>query len=414
MAIIFPESTRLGGSLIGIGIKHKDGSEDFRWLDKPIHNRIVSGGLDYLLTSRNSTTGGYSFGITNSSNAGSPRPAFIGCGYTANSGDDKRCQFGACQFFQVGTGGKATEFNDTSLEVPFDTPKNSYRNETPFSGVRYISHNKHAVRIAHRQLISQDITIRELGWFGGIGPTDYPSFVATQNILFSRVVLDQPISLLAGEYFQAVYEIELDFGGETSGEFQNLTDQDNKIDPLKFLSRPYIVPYGRSTSATLNNRLYNCFDLSNGSSGYNHAGEFHLPVAYATGVRGWPSTAYVDGIFYNTNDRDFTEESKNSRDTNVTPIFNTSGDKSVEFVDYAGIGNNDKHRDMIWKIGALCPNLNPDTFIDFRFLRLRGREYRFGYYEADGTTWHSQALRKYANQTLAITHRVRFSTPDTI
>lgn len=412
MAIVFPESTRLGGSLIGLGIKHKDGSEDFRWLDKPIHNRITSGGLDYLLTSNNSSAGGYSYKISNSSFPGTPRPAFIGYGYTADSGD--RYQFGACQFFQVGTGGKATEFNDTSLEVPFDIPKASYRNEAPFSGIRYISHNKHAVRIAHRQLISQDITISELGWFGGIGPSTDANKV-TQNILFSRVVLDQPISLLAGEYFQAVYEIELDFGGETSGEFQNITDQDNKIDPLKFLSRPYITPSGRSTSVSLNNRLNNCFDIqSSGSSGYDSAGEFHLPVAYATGVRGWPSTAYVDGIFYTTNGRDFTAESTSSKDTNVTPIFNTSGDKSVEFVDYTGVGNNDKHRDMIWKIGALCPNLNPDTFVDFRFLRLRGREYRFGYYEADGTTWHSQALRKYANQTLAITHRVRFSTPDTI
>lgn len=275
-------------------------------------------------------------------------------------------------------------------------------------------HNKHAVRIAHRQLISQDITISELGWFGGIGPSTDASKV-TQNILFSRVVLDQPISLLAGEYFQAVYEIELDFGGEISGEFQNLTDQDNKVDPLKFLSRPYIVPSGRSTSVNSSNGLNNCFDVSyNRSSAYGAAGEFHLPVAYATGVRNWPTTAYVDGIFYNTNDRDFTAESTTYKDTNVTPIFNTSGDKSVEFVDYTGIGNNDKHRDMIWKIGALCPNLNLGTFVDFRFLRLRGREYRFGYYEEDGTTWHPQALRKFGNQILKLTFRTRYITEDTV
>lgn len=98
MAIVFPESTRLGGSLIGIGIKHKDGSEDFRWLDKPIHNRITSVGLDYLLTSNNSTVGGYSFKISSSSGGGSPRRAFIGYGYTADSGDI--CQFGACHFFK--------------------------------------------------------------------------------------------------------------------------------------------------------------------------------------------------------------------------------------------------------------------------------------------------------------------------
>jgi hypothetical protein len=40
--------SKLGGRLVGIGVIHKDGSEDYKWLDKPIHNKIVSGGLDHL------------------------------------------------------------------------------------------------------------------------------------------------------------------------------------------------------------------------------------------------------------------------------------------------------------------------------------------------------------------------------
>jgi hypothetical protein len=48
------------------------------------------------------------------------------------------------------------------------------------------------------------------------------------------------------------------------------------------------------------------------------------------------------------------------------------------------------------------------------FMRVRGMDYRFGYYEEDGTTWHPQALRKFGNQILKFTFRTRYVTEDTV
>ena len=39
----------LAGYLVGIGIHHKDGTETYKKLDKPIHNRIVKTGINQIL-----------------------------------------------------------------------------------------------------------------------------------------------------------------------------------------------------------------------------------------------------------------------------------------------------------------------------------------------------------------------------
>ena len=52
------------------------------------------------------------------------------------------------------------------------------------------------------------------------------------------------------------------------------------------------------------------------------------------------------------------------------------------------------------------------SFTDIHFLRIRGMNYKFGYYD-ENEEWVSQSLRKWANQTMTFTIRTRYVTEDT-
>lgn len=79
----------LQGQLVGIGKIHTDGSEDFRWLEKPIKNRIVSGGIDHLLTLNGNQLTCYSERY----NSETPIDCFwVGRYYSSSySGEQNRC-----------------------------------------------------------------------------------------------------------------------------------------------------------------------------------------------------------------------------------------------------------------------------------------------------------------------------------
>ena len=57
-------------------------------------------------------------------------------------------------------------------------------------------------------------------------------------------------------------------------------------------------------------------------------------------------------------------------------------------------------------------------YSDIQFLRIRGMNYRFGYYTINEETgikeWNEQSLRKWANQTMTFTIRTRYVTEDTL
>ena len=71
MGHIIKDETTLHGRLVGIGKVRKDGSEEFHWLEKPIHNKIVAQGLDYLFQQNGSdnviATSSYEYGYQNAS-----------------------------------------------------------------------------------------------------------------------------------------------------------------------------------------------------------------------------------------------------------------------------------------------------------------------------------------------------------
>ena len=69
-------------------------------------------------------------------------------------------------------------------------------------------------------------------------------------------------------------------------------------------------------------------------------------------------------------------------------------------------------------MGLYNPNMEEATdYSDIQFLRIRGMNYRFGYYtineEKGIKEWNEQSLRKWSNQTMTFTIRTRYVTEDT-
>jgi len=52
-------SVHLEGYLVGYGIIHKDGTEEYHTLEKPVHNKIVKNGINQMLMYNWQTHGGY-------------------------------------------------------------------------------------------------------------------------------------------------------------------------------------------------------------------------------------------------------------------------------------------------------------------------------------------------------------------
>lgn len=94
----------LHGLVVGLGVQHKDGSKDFKWLDKPIHNRIVSCGLDAFFQYNGSNTALINVSSTNDTiyNYGN---RFLGA---------RNRTMGLLAYFGIGTGGSPTNFSTTT------------------------------------------------------------------------------------------------------------------------------------------------------------------------------------------------------------------------------------------------------------------------------------------------------------
>lgn len=187
--------TTLHGLLVGLGVEHKDGSKDFRWLDKPIHNRIVACGLDAYFqyngsNSATTTSGSFDNRFLSSDKSGSSTVS------------------GLLQWFAIGTDGTATRFDDTALRAQvggYSSASTWY--QTPYTGWRVNSDDTISTRMQNNSIaVDSPTTIREMGWF-----EKYYNVSPTTMVMFSRVVLDTPVHLEAGEKLLACYQLELTY-----------------------------------------------------------------------------------------------------------------------------------------------------------------------------------------------------------
>lgn len=396
--MVINESTKLAGYIVGIGINHADSTEEFTWLETPKHNRITSVGLDHLLCCEGNVSGGYTKTDSNALTA-----LWLGQINASNT------RYGALHFCKIGTGSKATSFEDTDLQNPVTSYTSTLRTGEPFTGTKVINDGEYQLRVTHvAEKVTTDTIIKEVGLFGRYGSGDdivYP--------MFARIVLDSPIKLSAGDALTFTYELHVQLASVTAetGTFMDLLDDvgeplnyekklyfkyiknDNKIYQDILLKNPYIVNNGTelNSSSTLGDDLY----FANPPVYYYH--NYNYNGAY-------------DSIGYSTDPVTYTVQ-----DQRLSKAKAESGDYKFDFCDYEGVGNNDKHRDIKITMGIYNPKIeDPMGYVDIKFLRIRGMDYRFGYYDPETTEWVSQSLRKWANQTMTFTIRTRYVTDDTV
>lgn len=401
--MIIDESTKLEGYITGIGKIKTDGTEEFEWLEKPKHNRIVSTGLDHLLCYNGLTTGFYT-----NVNWNHKKPSL----WLGNNNN----HYGALSFCKIGTGKRETEFTDTDLQLPIGNISSTLRTGEPFCGTKVISDGNYIIRVSHEStVVSEACKIWEVGLFGQYGTGDN-----IVNPMFARIKLDNGIDLLAGEQLIFTYDLHITYADIEPVEDENFFDLLDAVgEPLKY-SRKIYFKYTKNVQHkykdTLDRDLY--IDSDGNPMGYDGQGSdnnyfFRLPAYY-----------YDNANYYG--DHDTTGYSTETQNFDVADNILSkaraeakANNYTFNVLDYEGVGNKDKHRDITICLGLYNPNMeDPTDYMDIKFLRIRGMDYRFGYYTIDEETgnkvWNPQSLRKWANQTMTFTIRTRYVTEDTL
>lgn len=391
---------KLHGLLVGIGIERKDGSKDFKWLEKPVHNRIVSGGLDayFQLNGSNNTT--------STSNAFINR--FLGY-YSADSSN----KYGVLRYFAVGTNGSETGFNDTGLKAQVGGYSNSWTyTAVPYIGYRRNNDDSASIRLQSTSVaMSAAATIRELGWFEKYdGVNTY--------VMFSRVVLDTPISLNAGDKLMACYQLNLTFANmeETVVNPSLLTGLlDSDGNALRATQKFNVLTHGNVTKGTWYNPYgtdvnFPAILYGSGRTGGNY------PNAATTGW-GFFSPFYrpnsvdvMNCLGYNTN-ADFAKYSQWENTSSYTRYnFRTDGNNYDSFtvLDYVP-GTYQRDRKCV--LAPAWPNQS-SGYQDVRAVCFGNLAMYFGYYD-ENNTWHATPWRKEFGKRYEFTYRLKLSTDDT-
>ena len=396
------DTVKLEGYIVGIGKIKVDGSEEFEWLENPKHNRIVSTGLDHLLCYDGNTTGYF-----NSTTLVPTEPAM----WLGNLNN----HYGALSFCKIGTGKKETEFIDTDLQNPVGTISNTLRTGEPFCGTKVISEGNCVLRVSHNSNpVPTQCKIWEVGLFGQHGEGSNKV-----NPMFARIKLDNGIELNAGERLIFTYDLHIVYADIEPVEDEDFCSSlDSVGEPLKY-SRKIYFKYTKANESKYSDKLLRDLYINKDGEekGYTENTDnnyfFRLPVYYynSVGTYGdYDSTGYsLQKQEFNVIDASLSKARAEAKADNYT----------YDVLDYEGVGTKDKHRDITICMGLYNPNMEEATdYSDIQFLRIRGMNYRFGYYTINEETgkkeWNEQSLRKWANQTMTFTIRTRYVTEDTL
>ena len=401
------ETIKLEGYVTGLGKVHTDGSEEFEWLDEPKHNRIVSVGLDHLMCYNGNTQGFFT------SNTATPTDPALWIGNLNN-------HYGALHFCKIGTGKAETLFTDTDLQTPIGGLSSLIKTGEPFCGTKCNEDGKYILRVSHMSNpVPSQCKIWEVGLFGQYG--EAPDIV---NPMFARVKLDKGIELLAGEQLIFTYDLHITYADITPVDNQDFCGLlDSFGEPLKY-SRKIYFKFAHTNRGTTNEQvkygdklIKDLYITSQGTeAGYltnnNNLYYMRLPPYYYNAVGTYGD---FDAIGYSTFDQTFAvldDLLSKARAESLADNY------TFDVLDYTGVGNGNKYRDITVCLGLYSPNMEePTDWQDIHFLRIRGMSYRFGYYEENQETgnmdWVEQSLRKWANQTMTFTIRTRYVTEDT-
>ena len=178
-------NAKLGGCLIGYGLKKKNGEFTKVIFDKPIHNTITKHCLNNLLMFNGDNTLPSN---NNGHNVANNESIFV---KSANTSE----RYGVFDHCGLGNGTGTTDVNDTELKNLIGEITRTKKSGSGWCGTTIDSASANIkLRISHTHNITNNFTITEIGWFNRI----YPSGEFT---LSSRVQLDIPITVENGDTF---------------------------------------------------------------------------------------------------------------------------------------------------------------------------------------------------------------------
>lgn len=402
----------LEGFLVGIGKVRKDGSVEYRELEKPIHNQIVRTGLNLMLDDFSS----YYYGQSNWLHASTKS---LWCWYYSNDTTGNPGNVGPLTFCSFGTDSTATNVEtQTNLNALVERYFTKYLpavsgNNWPYWGTTEFTPGTMSMRVSHKSsAVSSTTNVNEIGYWGAKKANATWSSGVTYR-LFSRIVLPTAYTLEAGESLITTYQLNCSFGDyqTTSGNFFGLLDSEGN--PLKYQSRrvmyhngfywgiPHISTIGLGVCCN-NNTTW----PTPGSWIQMPIGFTGTPAIFHLEASNWVQT--VNRIGYSLTDKEIpawgTAES-GLTDRTISGAADRDIGSTKDFV----AGTNYREGNIVlpnfWPLMS-----NPTDYVDIHYLNIAGVAYRFGY--DNGGTWVPQAWRKYGNQTVNMTFRTTLSTPD--
>lgn len=182
---------KLGGYLLGYGVRKKDGTFTKVVLDKPIHNTITKHCLNNLLM----------FNGTNAVSTSSLDYCSMFVRSIDYNGSSSR--YGVIEYAALGDGTGTTSTDDSTLKHMVGTYTNTKQTGNDWCGTYYDDTNAIIkLRVSHKYEITNSFTVREIGWFNRI----YPDGEYTMS---ARVQLDKPVPVVDGDTFYSIYEVQL-------------------------------------------------------------------------------------------------------------------------------------------------------------------------------------------------------------
>ena len=283
---MFGKNLKIGGCLIGWALKRKDGRYFEKRFEQPIHNTITKSGINNL------------FEFNGSEGTPSSSADLYGANWlVASSSTNNR--YGIINFSALGDGTGNTSVDNVDLKHRVTDYTATKKSGDGFCGYGYSVDAGYVwSRVSHAHTISQDFTIKEVGWYNRI----YPAGAYTMS---SRVQLDSPVQVESGDTFYTIYQITFNF--------------------VKDAER-VVLPYFGTAWHVVNGRAYDEYrrlvPMIN-SSGYGMETETrpqyaaHAPI-YANGTQfgywgsNYPSNILTpNGSIYSPNPNWFTVNSKN-------------------------------------------------------------------------------------------------------
>lgn len=422
----------LHGLVVGLGKIRKDGSKEFHWLDKPIHNRIVSGGLDEYFMFNGSPTA-----VVSDSYADRLNNRFLPTEYSGTYSTT-----GLLQYLAIGTDGTPTEFTDTALKSQIGGYSNSdvgYR-QLPYFGFRLNDDDSMSIRVPRvSATVESATTIRELGWFEKYTTSD-------TYVMFSRVVLPTSIELDAGDRLSVVYQLNITYNNLAENEvspylLQGMLDSDgNQLHGLGSYRMYFAGNSVRGTYAVPPTRGVWYLGLGGtagefpsyqgtflGIGGYNYYGTIQYPI-YGNKPfvpKGYQilapfNTHQTDKVFTYTTDANWTiGEQFGYRYTSYSTYSDQLTESALNITsanpkDYIP-GTYYRDRDIV--ISPAWPNMNAEQYQDIYAICHNAYLIRFGYYDntdPDNPVWVPKPWRKQFGQSYKFTFRYKLSTADTV